>query len=130
MRRPAPTPSIFLKIDPATPAEVLLHDPVHDCLVATLELERHGQRDVTLLVERARVVAELHVLAINGLSSAVVRQQLRRLEDLGDEHRSLAFWCRGKKMQILPYRSAHGAGNSDVMLETGPATLDGLRDQP
>ncbi len=114
----------------ATPAEILLHDAVHDRFVARLELEGHRQRDVSLLVERAGVVTELHVVPIDCLSPAVVCQQLGGLENLSDEHGSLP--CRGgrKKVQILPDRSANRAGNSDVVLQARQSTLDGLRYQP
>jgi len=44
--------------------------------VTPLELESHGQRNVALLVECAGVVTELHVVAVDRLSPAVVCQQL------------------------------------------------------
>src|SRR5689334_11310477 len=34
----------------AAPAQVLLHDAMHDCLIAALELERHRERDFPSLV--------------------------------------------------------------------------------
>ena len=114
---------------PAAPAQVLLHDAMHDAGIAPLELERHCQGDVALLMKSARVVPELHVIPVDGLSLAVLGQQLGRLEDLGDEHRSLSFGLRRQKMQILPDRAADGAGDSDVVLQSRPSALDGLRDQ-
>jgi len=114
----------------ATPAEIFLHDAVHDRLVTPLELESHGQRNVALLVECAGVVTELHVVAVDRLSPAVVCQQLGGLENLRDEHGSLS--CRGgrKKVQVLPDRSADRAGNSDVVLQARQSALDSLRYQP
>ena len=60
----------------SAPAQVFLHDAVHGCLIAGLQFERDGKRNISLFVERARVVAEVHVVAIDGLSLAVVREQL------------------------------------------------------
>ena len=111
------------------PAEIFLHDAVHDRFVPSLELESHRERDVALLVERAGVVTELHVLPIDGLSPAVVGQQLRRIEDFRDEHGSLPRWGWRKKVQVLPDCSTDRAGNSDVVLETRESALDSLRYQ-
>ena len=114
----------------ATPAEILLHDAVHDRFVAPFELERHRQRDITLLVECAGVVTELHVVPIDCLSPPIVGQQLGGLENLRDEHGSLSRRGGRKKVQVLPDRSANRAGNSDVVLQTRQSALDGLRYQP
>ena len=76
------------------PAQVLLHDSMHHRFVTGIELKGDRKRDITLLVKGARVVAELHVIPVHGFPSADVGQQLRRLEDLGDEHRSLPFRSR------------------------------------
>lgn len=114
----------------AAPAEIFLHDAVHDGFVTTLELKGHGERDIPLFVKRAGVVPELHVIPVDGSSFTIMRQQLGRLEDFSDEHRSLSGRSGREKMQILPDRSAHGAGNSDVVLQAGPFALDGLRYQP
>lgn len=113
-----------------TPAEIFLHDAVHDRFVARLELERHGQGDVPLFMECAGVVTELHVVPIDCLSPAIVCQQLGGLEDLRDEHCSLSRRRGRKKVQVLPDRSANRAGNSDVVLQTRQAALDGLGYQP
>ncbi len=113
-----------------TPAEILLHDAVHDCLITPIELESDCEGDVALLVEGAGVVTELHVIAIDRLSPAIVGEQLRRLEDLGDEHGPFPRWCGRKKVQVLPDRSADSTGNPDIVLQTRQPTLDGLRNQP
>ena len=114
----------------ATPAEIFLHDTVHDRFVAPFELESHRQRDVPLLVECAGVVTELHVVPIDCLSPAIVCQQLGGLENLRDEHGSLSLRSGRKKVQVLPDRSADRAGDSDVVLQTRQSALDGLRYQP
>jgi len=112
-----------------TPTEIFLHDAVHDRLVPSLELESHCERDIALLMERAGVVTELHVVPIDGLSPPVVGQQLCRIEDFRDEHGPLPRRSGRKKVQILPDRSADRAGDSDVVLETRESALDGLRYQ-
>ena len=111
------------------PAEIFLHDTVHDAFITTLELEGHRERDIPLFVERAGVVPELHVIPVDGLPSAIMRQQLRRLEDFSDEHRSLSRRGWREEVQILPHSPANGAGDSDVVLEARPSAFDGLRYQ-
>ena len=59
---------------PAAPAEIFLHDAVHDRFLTPLELEGHGQRDIPLFVECTGIVAELHVVPVDGLSSAIMCQ--------------------------------------------------------
>ncbi|MEA2761319.1 MAG: hypothetical protein QOD47_603 [Gemmatimonadaceae bacterium] len=113
-----------------TPAEVFLHYPVHDRLVSPLELKSDRERDVPLLVERAGVVTELHIVPIDGLSSAIVSQQLRRFKDLRDEHGSFSLRGGREKVQVLPDRSTDRTGNTDVVLETRKSALDSLRYQP
>ena len=113
----------------AAPTEIFLHDAVHDCFVAPLEVESHRERDVPLLMECARVVAELHVVPIDRLSPAIVCQELGRLENFRDEHGPLSRWGRRKKVQVLPDRSADRARNPDVVLQTRQSALDGLRYQ-
>jgi len=113
----------------APPAEIFLHDAVHDSFVATIELESHGKRDITLLVERAGIITELHVIPVDSLSSAIVGQQLCRLENFGDEHGSLSRRGGRKEMQILPDRSPNRARNSDIVFKARQPPLDGLRDQ-
>ena len=58
------------------PAQVFLHDAMHDRFILWLELKRHGQCDITALVERARVVAELHVVAVDRTAVPFLHQQL------------------------------------------------------
>ena len=111
------------------PAQVLLHDPVHDRLVAALELEGDGQGDVALFMQSTGVVAELHVIAVHGTAFALFGQQLGGVEYFGDEHRSLTRGGRREKMEILPHGAANSAGYSDVMLEAGPAPLHRLRNE-
>src|SRR3954469_4856591 len=112
------------------PAEILLHDAVHDRGIRRLELESHGERDIALLVERARIIPELHVLAINGPSLAIMRQQLRRFEYLGNEHGALARGGRREEMKILPDRAAYRARNTNIMFEPGEPSLHRLRNEP
>src|ERR1700730_15551037 len=63
----------------APPGEIFLHDAVHDGFVAPIELESHGKRDITLLVECAGIVTELHIVPVDSLSPVIVGQQLCRL---------------------------------------------------
>ena len=114
----------------AAPTEIFLHDSVHDRFVARLELEGHGQRDVPLLVECAGVITELHIVAIDGLSPAVVGEKLSRLKNFRDEHGSLSLRGGRKKVQVLPDRSANSAWDSNVVFQTRQSALDGLRYQP
>ena len=111
---------------PAAPAQVLLHDPMHHCLVSALELEGHGQGDVTLFMEGARIVPELHVVPVDGASFTFLGQELGRVKHLGDEHRTLSCRGRREKMKILPHGTANGARYSDIVFEPRPSTLDGL----
>src|SRR6476469_7022339 len=98
----------------AAPAEILLHDAVHDSRVTGLEIERDGQCDITLLMERAGVVAEVHVVAVDSDPPAIVSKQLPRFEHLCNEHGAFARRSGRQKMEILPDRSADGARNSNV----------------
>src|SRR4051812_28853464 len=67
------------------------------------------------------VIAEFHILRTDRLPLTLFAENLTRLEDLGDEHRSLAFRSGRQKMQILPDGSAHGTWDADIVLEPGPA---------
>src|SRR6266550_2324974 len=109
-----------------TPAQVLLHDPMHDRWVDMLELEGHRESNVSLLVQCAGVVAEVHVFAVDGSPITDVREKLGRFEYLRDEHRS--FPSRGwrKKVEILPDSPPYRARDSDVVLQPGQSALDRL----
>lgn len=111
----------------ATPAEVLLHYAVHDCLVSGLELKRHRQCDIPLLVQNAGVVSELHVVLVDSPAIALLRQEFRRVKDVGYEHGLLTCWRGREKVEILPDRSANSARNADVVFETRPSVFDCLR---
>src|SRR3954463_11467382 len=113
----------------AAPAEILLHDAVHDCRIRGLEMKRYRQRNIALLVEGAGVVAEFHVLTVYGPTLAIMCQQLRRFEHLGDEHGALARRCRRKEMQILPDGAADRAWDADIVLESRQSALHCLRDE-
>ena len=39
------------RVLPATPTQILLHDPVHDSRISTLQSERHGQNDILAMME-------------------------------------------------------------------------------
>src|SRR5690349_2732536 len=101
------------------PAEVFLHDTVHRWLVAALEPESDRQCDLATVVKYAGVVTELHVIAIDGFATAILTEELSRVENLGDEHRTLTLRCRGEKVQILPHCAADGAGNAYVVFQSG-----------
>src|SRR4051794_22672832 len=74
------------------------------------------------------VVAEVDVLGVDRLPLTLFGQDLCRLEDLGDEHRPLARRRRREEVQVLPHGAANSARDADVVLESGPATLDRLED--
>jgi len=113
----------------ASPAEILLHDAMHYRRIAGLELKRHRQSDVALLVQGAGVISELHVVAIDRPPLPVMGKQLGRFEHLGDEHRSFPGGSGREEVEILPHRSADRAWYPDIVLEPGEAALDGLRDE-
>ena len=100
---------------------------MHHCLVTRLKLERDRECNVTLLVQRARIVAEVHVVAIDGHPLAIMREQVGRFEYLGDEHCPLSGWGRRQKVQVLPDRSANGARDPNVVLEARQAAFDSQR---
>src|SRR5215212_10691569 len=106
----------------AAPAQVLLHDAVHDGGIAALELERGRKDYVAPVVQDGVVVSELHVRRVDGPARALLAEQLRRPEHLGDEYRALSLRRGREEMQILPDRAAHRARDADVMLEPGPPT--------
>src|SRR5437588_3624809 len=102
----------------AAPAEVFLHDAVHNGLIAGLEPEGDSQGDLTPVMQHTGIVAELHIVAVDRLPITVFAEQLGGVENLGDKHCPLASGCWREKVQILPNGAAHRAGNADVMLET------------
>lgn len=109
------------------PAQVFLHDAMHNSLLPWFKPEGHGKGNISLLVERTGVVAEIHVFAVDGHPLAIVCQQLGRFENLGDEHRPLASWGRRKEVEVLPNCAANRAWDSDVVLESGQVAFDCLR---
>src|SRR5437868_8627890 len=114
----------------ATPAEVFLHDAVHNSLIAWLEPEGDSQRDFAALMQHARIVTELHIVAVDCFPDTVLTKQLRSVENLGDEHRALASRRGREKVQILPHGTADCAGDTDVMLETCKPARNGLGNEP
>src|SRR2546423_9950701 len=113
-------PGVF----PSPPAQILLHDAMHHRLVGPIEVEGHCQCDVTLLVERTGMIAEVHVVAVYGDSFSIVAEQLRRFEDFGDEHRSLPGGRWRQKVKILPDCATNRAGDADIVFEARPAAFD------
>jgi hypothetical protein len=73
------------------PTQILLDDAVHIGRVATRKLERCRKGDLMAVMKPAGVVPESHVFQGNGAASAVVVEQLGRLEDFSNENRALAF---------------------------------------
>ena len=113
----------------AAPAEVLVQDAVHAVHVAGEELEGGGEHDVAAVVKHRVVVAELHVVGVDRLALPLLREDVARGEELGDEHRALALRGGREEVQVLPDRAAHGARDADEVLEPRPAALDGLEDE-
>src|SRR3954465_12190041 len=81
------------------------------------------------MVEDRIVVGKLHIVGTNSTALALGRQDVTRVENFGDEHRSLALGRGREEMQVLPDGAANGARNSDVMFETGPAPRHGFLDE-
>jgi len=50
-----------------SPAQVLLHDAMHDRSVTRLKLKRHSECDIPSMVKDAGVVPELHELLVDRL---------------------------------------------------------------
>src|SRR2546428_10544179 len=101
----------------STPAEILLHDAMHDCGITGRQLEGCAEHHVLACMQNARVVTELHVVAINNSSLALLGKYFRRFKNVRYEHRALTFWLRLKKMKVLPNCPTNRAWNTDVMLE-------------
>ena len=117
------------RVTRATPAQVLLHDAMHDRGVTGGEPKGDRQRDFTSFVQHARVVPELHVRVIGDVPTAALVEQFGGLEHFVDEHRACTVRCGREKMQVLPDRPANRARNADVVFEAGPATSHRLGDQ-
>src|SRR6266513_4963107 len=100
------------------PAKIFLHDAMHHRRIAALELEGYRQDNIALLVENAGVVPELHIVPVDGRAPAIVGKNLCRFKHFCDEHRSLACRSWRKEVQILPYRPAYGARDSNVVLQS------------
>jgi hypothetical protein len=113
----------------ASPAEILLHDPMHNSRIALLELEGDSEGNISPMMKDTGVVPELHVAGIDCGARAFFCQEIARAENVGDEHGALSFGLRLEKVQVLPDCAANGAGYSHVMLEAGPSALDSLRDE-
>lgn len=102
---------------------------MHGALVAVGEREGHGKGDLATAVQPRGVVAEAHRLAVDARARAIRAEQLDRLDDLGDEHRALAFRRGREEVQVLPDRAADGAGDTDIMLESRPSDGDRMPDE-
>ena len=109
------------------PAQILLHDAMHDGGIAAFELKGHRESDILPMVKDAGIVAKLHELLVDSLSLSLFRQELARMKDVGDEHRSLSLGLGFEEMKILPDSAADRAGNADVVFETRPSALDSFR---
>ena len=115
------------RVSSAAPAQVLLHDAMHDVGILPLELEGRGEREILPVMEDRVVVPEVDVVPIDRLALALLREQFGRLEHLGDEHRALALGSGREEVQVLPDGAANGARNADVVLESRPAAPNGFR---
>src|SRR5215211_880810 len=114
------------RVPASAPTQVFLHDAMHCRRIAALKLKNCCQDNVTADVKDALVVAELHVVTVYNPTLSLLRQDHCRVEHISDEHGALAFRLRLEEMQVLPDSTSDGAGNSDVMFEPRPASLDGL----
>ena len=103
------------------PAQILLHDAVHDVWVLPLELERDRERKILPVVEDRIVIPERHVVAVDRPALAFLGEQVRRLDHFSNEHRTFTLGSGRQKVQVLPHGTANGARNANVVLEPGPA---------
>src|SRR5688500_273802 len=121
-----------VKLEPrmarTAPAQVFLHDAMHDAGVFALELEGHRESDVTAVMQNARVIPELHVIPVDSLPVTVCRKNVAGMKNVCDEHRALPLGLVLEEMEILPHRAADRAGNSNVMLDARPSSLDRFGD--
>ena len=139
---PAPTPSIFLKMEPGrglsvqrrVPGAAPLQVGVDD-LAEPVRRRRAPAgtwpRGPSALgdVERRVVVAEVEPVAVHGAARAVGVEQVGRLDDLIDEHRPLALGRRRQKVQVLPQRPADRGRDAGVVLERRSDPPRGSPDQ-
>ncbi len=117
------------RVPAPAPAQILLHDALHDVHVAALETKGHREGNIASPVQHARIVAEAHVLAVHHPTLALLRQDLRGLEHFLNEHRALAIRGRREEMKILPDGTTGRARDADVVLDSRPTTMDGFLDQ-
>ena len=107
----------------AAPAQVFLHDAMHRGRIAPFELKGYCKRNVIAMMEHARVVPELHVVGTHRLSLVFLSEELAGVKDVRNEHRFLSLGLRLEKMKVLPDSPADCTRNSDVVLESRPATF-------
>src|SRR4051812_15745010 len=85
-----------------TPAQIFLEDSVEHRWIRAGKPKRRGKNDVPTVVKYRVVVPELHIARCNDFSLALFRQDLARVEHLGDEHCALALGRRRQEVQVLP----------------------------
>src|SRR5690606_21072371 len=69
------------------------------------------------------------LVCIPRASLAFCLQNPVTLYNLCDEHGTLSLRSWGEEVQFLPYRTAHGTGDPDVVLQPGPPAVRGRQDQ-
>lgn len=111
------------RVTGAAPAQVFLHDFVHGGSFPSFKLKSDGEGNIVAVVENARVVAEFHVVGAYSFSAAFFREEIARVKNIGDEHGPLALGLWLEEMKVLPDSAPNRAGDSHVVLESGPATL-------
>lgn len=138
---PSPLPFDFLEDRPGTwvpvqpwmtgsaPAEILLHDTMQLGGIAAREFECRGKRDFPTVVQSAGIVAESHIVAVQRTAPAGLIQDFSRAENLRDEHGSLTSGSGGQEVEVLPYGTADGAGNSGKVFETTPSAGNRFADE-
>ena len=108
------------------PAQILLHDAVHDVGVLPFQRESCREGKVLPVVEDGIIVPESHIVTIHRPALALFRQQLGRLEYLGDEHGTVAFGGGREKVEVLPDGTTNSARDADVMFKPGPPAPNGF----
>ena len=127
--RPAPTPSIFWKMEPAlgyshrsgwrSSRHCRFSRMVSRITSRGVGSSRKVTSSTTSLphVQNAVVVAELEVRVVHLAHLALFGEDGRALHHLLDEHRPLALRRRAEEVQVLPDRAAHRAGDAHVVLQ-------------
>src|SRR6185437_15043259 len=116
--RPAPTPSIFLKIEPALgchsshgwrePRQLRFSCMIRCMMAGSLRWSWNvGEHDIGAVMKDAVVIAEVHVIGVHRAPLPFLAQNVARLEHFRDEHRAFPLGRGRVIVQILPDGATH-----------------------